>query len=131
MKMAPCANNFERCARATAGARRAPFHSSRSKTRRHRSKTSTSSHWWNARANDDCERSYPRAGRPALAIGRACARSCRARKSASRSRIIMTDFWLSCGHQLLDRDTAGGLVLTDEFLKLYLARPELLPPPEP
>ena len=42
----------------------------------------------------------------------------------------MTDFWLSCGHQLLDRDTAGGLVLTDEFLKLYLARPELLPPPE-
>ncbi|MBX6327133.1 MAG: hypothetical protein IRY89_01005 [Pseudolabrys sp.] len=42
----------------------------------------------------------------------------------------MTDFWLSCGHQLLDRDAGGGLALTDEFLKLYLARPELLPPPE-
>jgi Family of unknown function (DUF6352) len=42
----------------------------------------------------------------------------------------MKDFWLSCGHHLLDRDEGGGLVVTDEFLKLYLARPELLPPPE-
>ena len=40
------------------------------------------------------------------------------------------DFWLSCGHHLLDRDTGGGLLLTDEFLKVYLARPELAPPPE-
>lgn len=40
----------------------------------------------------------------------------------------MKDFWLSCGHQLLDRDDGGGLVLTDEFLKAYLARPELAPP---
>ncbi len=40
------------------------------------------------------------------------------------------DFWLSCGHHLLDRDAAGGLVVTDEFLKAYLARPELAPPPE-
>lgn len=41
----------------------------------------------------------------------------------------MTDFWLSCGHHLLDRDAAGGgLVVTDEFLKAYLARPELAPP---
>lgn len=38
------------------------------------------------------------------------------------------DFWLSCGHHLLDRDAGGGLVLTDEFLKAYLARPELVPP---
>jgi hypothetical protein len=38
------------------------------------------------------------------------------------------DFWLSCGHQLLDRDAAGRLLVTDEFLKAYLARPELLPP---
>jgi hypothetical protein len=38
------------------------------------------------------------------------------------------DFWLSCGHHLLDRDAGGGLVLTDEFLKVYLARPELAPP---
>jgi len=42
----------------------------------------------------------------------------------------MTDFWLSCGHHLLDRDESGGLVVTDDFLKVYLARPELIPPPE-
>ena len=42
----------------------------------------------------------------------------------------MRDFWLSCGHHLLDRDAGGGLVVTDEFLKVYLARPELTPPPE-
>jgi hypothetical protein len=40
------------------------------------------------------------------------------------------DFWLSCGHHLLDRDAGGGLALTDDFLKVYLARPELAPPPE-
>ena len=40
------------------------------------------------------------------------------------------DFWLSCGHHLLDRDAAGKLRLTDEFLKIYLARPELVPPLE-
>ncbi|MCC6887041.1 MAG: hypothetical protein IT536_00670 [Hyphomicrobiales bacterium] len=40
----------------------------------------------------------------------------------------MTDFWLSCGHHLLDRDDGGGLRVTDEFLKAYLARPELAPP---
>jgi hypothetical protein len=42
----------------------------------------------------------------------------------------MKDFWLSCGHHLLDRDEGGGLVVTDEFLKAYLARPELAPPAE-
>ena len=40
----------------------------------------------------------------------------------------MKDFWLSCGHHLLDRDDGGGLLVTDEFLKAYLARPELAPP---
>jgi hypothetical protein len=40
----------------------------------------------------------------------------------------MTDFWLSCGHHLLDRNDGGGLLVTDEFLKAYLARPELSPP---
>ena len=40
----------------------------------------------------------------------------------------MRDFWLSSGHHLLDRQAGGGLVLTDDFLKLYLARPELSPP---
>jgi hypothetical protein len=38
------------------------------------------------------------------------------------------DFWLSSGHHLLDRDASGGLLVTDEFLKVYLARPELMPP---
>ena len=42
----------------------------------------------------------------------------------------MKDFWLSCGHHLLDRGEGGGLLVSDEFLKVYLARPELTPPPE-
>jgi len=42
----------------------------------------------------------------------------------------MKDFWLSCGHHLLDRDEGGGLVVTGDFLKVYLARPELVPPPD-
>lgn len=42
----------------------------------------------------------------------------------------MKDFWLACGHHLLDRDGGGKLIVTDEFLKAYLARPELAPPPE-
>jgi len=40
------------------------------------------------------------------------------------------DFWLSSGHVLLDRSEDGGLVVTDAFLKAYLARPELVPPAE-
>lgn len=42
----------------------------------------------------------------------------------------MTDFWHACGHHFLDRDDSGGYVVTDDFLKVYLARPELLPPPD-
>ncbi|WP_445221460.1 DUF6352 family protein [Bradyrhizobium sp. Pa8] len=38
------------------------------------------------------------------------------------------DFWIACGHHLLDRDASGGLCVTDEFLKAYFARPELMPP---
>lgn len=40
----------------------------------------------------------------------------------------MRDFWVASGHHLLDRDDCGRLVITDGFLKAYLARPELLPP---
>jgi Family of unknown function (DUF6352) len=40
----------------------------------------------------------------------------------------MNDFWISCGHHLLDRNDSGGLVVTDEFLKAYFARSELMPP---
>lgn len=42
----------------------------------------------------------------------------------------MSDFWISSGHHLLDREPDGLLQVTDEFLKLYLARPEMIPPPE-
>jgi hypothetical protein len=42
----------------------------------------------------------------------------------------MNDFRLSCGHHLTDRDAKGGLLVTDEYLKVYLARLELAPPPE-
>ena len=41
----------------------------------------------------------------------------------------MKDFWLSSGHHLTDRDADGRLIVTDELLKVYLARPELVPPP--
>ena len=40
------------------------------------------------------------------------------------------DFWLACGHHLLDRDADGRLPITNQFLKAYLARPELAPPSE-
>lgn len=40
----------------------------------------------------------------------------------------MSDFWISSGHHLLDRAENGGLVATDEFLRAYLARPEIVPP---
>ncbi|MGV7216633.1 DUF6352 family protein [Bradyrhizobium sp. UFLA05-112] len=40
----------------------------------------------------------------------------------------MKDFWIASGHHLLDRDESGRLCVTDEFLKAYFARPELLPP---
>jgi Family of unknown function (DUF6352) len=42
----------------------------------------------------------------------------------------MSDFWQACGHHFLDRDASGGYVVTDDFLKVYLARPELIPPPD-
>ena len=40
----------------------------------------------------------------------------------------MNDFWIACGHHLLDRNGSGGLCATDEFLKAYFVRPELVPP---
>jgi Family of unknown function (DUF6352) len=40
----------------------------------------------------------------------------------------MPHFWGSSGHLMLDRDAGGGLVVTDDYLKAYLARPELMPP---
>lgn len=43
---------------------------------------------------------------------------------------IHDDFWVASGHHLVDRAENGGLVVTDAFLAAYLARPELVPPPE-
>jgi Family of unknown function (DUF6352) len=40
------------------------------------------------------------------------------------------EFWVSSGHLLLQRDNSGHLAITDEFLKAFYARPEVLPPPE-
>ncbi len=40
------------------------------------------------------------------------------------------EFWVASGHLLLDRDADLRLTVTPDFLKAYLARPELLPPEE-
>lgn len=39
----------------------------------------------------------------------------------------MPDFWLSSGFHLLARDAAGRLAVTDDFLRAYIARPEIRP----
>ncbi|HYG88650.1 MAG TPA: DUF6352 family protein [Azospirillum sp.] len=42
----------------------------------------------------------------------------------------MPDFWRSSGYHLLTRDAEGRLAVTDDFLRAYLRRPEMQPPPE-
>ncbi|HEY7742971.1 MAG TPA: DUF6352 family protein [Burkholderiales bacterium] len=39
----------------------------------------------------------------------------------------MADFWTHCGYGLLKRRADGRLVVTDDYLRLYYARPELAP----
>jgi len=39
----------------------------------------------------------------------------------------MPDFWQSSGYHLLERDDAGRLSVTDDFLRAYYLRPELRP----
>lgn len=39
----------------------------------------------------------------------------------------MQDFWRNSGFHLLERDRDGRLTLTDDFLRAYLARPEIRP----
>jgi hypothetical protein len=43
---------------------------------------------------------------------------------------VAPDFWLTSGFHLLARDASGRLVVTDDFLRAYLDRPELRPVPE-
>lgn len=50
--------------------------------------------------------------------------------TARRDSPVHDDFWVASGHHLVDRSEGGGLVATDAFLRAYLARPELMPPPE-
>jgi hypothetical protein len=52
------------------------------------------------------------------------------RTQALSRRDRQTGFLALLRASSLDRDDGGGLVVTDEFLKAYLARPELAPPPE-
>lgn len=40
------------------------------------------------------------------------------------------EFWVSSGHHLTRRLPDGTLAITDELLLAYLARPEVVPPPE-
>jgi hypothetical protein len=42
----------------------------------------------------------------------------------------MKEFWVASGHQLCRRDADGRLLVTDELIAAWLARPELAPPPE-
>jgi hypothetical protein len=42
----------------------------------------------------------------------------------------MADFWASCGYRLLRRNGEGRLVVTDDYVRWYFARPEIAPLPE-
>nr|WP_108179184.1 DUF6352 family protein [Phreatobacter oligotrophus] len=42
----------------------------------------------------------------------------------------MKEFWVSSGHHMTRRTEGGGLAISDEMILAYLARPELVPPPE-
>lgn len=42
----------------------------------------------------------------------------------------MPEFWVASGHHLTRLDGRGRMLVTDELLIAWLARPEILPPPE-
>ena len=42
----------------------------------------------------------------------------------------MPEFWVASGHHLTRLDNAGRMTVTDELILAWLARPEVLPPPE-
>ena len=43
---------------------------------------------------------------------------------------MAADYWTNCGYSLLGHDERGRLLLTDDFLRAYLLRPELAPSEE-
>ncbi len=45
----------------------------------------------------------------------------------TRCQSAMADFWHGCGYRLLTRGDTGRLVVTDDYLRAYYARPELAP----
>ncbi|MDD9717446.1 DUF6352 family protein [Dinoroseobacter sp. PD6] len=42
----------------------------------------------------------------------------------------MKEFWVASGHHLTRLDAAGRMQVTDELILAWLARPEIVPPPE-
>lgn len=42
----------------------------------------------------------------------------------------MREFWVASGHHLTRLDAAGRMLVTDELILAWLARPEIVPPPE-
>jgi hypothetical protein len=42
----------------------------------------------------------------------------------------MPEFWVASGHHLTRLDAAGRMMVTDELITAWLARPEILPPPD-
>lgn len=42
----------------------------------------------------------------------------------------MREFWVASGHHLTRLDSAGRMLVTDELILAWLARPEIVPPPE-
>ena len=40
----------------------------------------------------------------------------------------MPEFWVASGHHFARRNAAGRLLVTDELILAWLARPEVLPP---
>ena len=43
----------------------------------------------------------------------------------------MPEFWVASGHHLARLDRAGRMVVTDELLLAWLARPDIVPRPRP
>jgi hypothetical protein len=44
--------------------------------------------------------------------------------------LVPGEFWVASGHLLCDRDAAGRVLATPDLWRAFLARPELVPPPE-